>query len=93
MRNHAAERDPGRNANFARRWADDPLRLPDFQHLCREVAPRVVEDVGRRAIGCWLGKASETHGAAAAEAFRQADSIRRKLGLAWTDLIEHRSAA
>ncbi len=93
MRNHAAERDPSRNANFARRWADDPLRLPDFQHLDREVTPQTVQDAGRRAIGRWLDKASEAHGAPAAEAFRQADSIRRKLGLGWEDLIEHRSAA
>ena len=93
MRDHAAERDPARNASFSRRWADDPLRLPDFQHLGREVAPRVVEDVGRRAIGHWLDRASETHGAAAAEAFRQADSIGRKLGLAWEDLIQERRAA
>ena len=93
MRNHAAARDPGRNVNFSRRWVDDPLQLPDFQHLGREVAPRVVEDVGRRAISHWLDKASEARGAPAAEAFRQADAIRRKLGLAWTDLIEQRSAA
>ena len=93
MRNHAAERDPGRNANFSRRWVDDPLQLPDFQHLGREVAPRVVEDVARRAIGHWLARASGARGTPAAEAFRQADAIRRKMGLAWEDLIEQRSAA
>ncbi len=93
MRDHAAERDPGRNPNFARRWADDPLALLDFQHLDREVDPRAVKDVGRRAIGRWLDKASGTHGAMAANAFRQADSIRRKMGLEWGDLIEHRSTA
>ena len=93
MRNPAAERDPGRNANFSRRWADDPLRLPDFPHLGREVAPQVVEDVGRRAIGRWLDKASETHGAVAAEAFRQADDIRQRLGLAWGELIDATRAA
>ncbi len=92
MRDHAAERDPDRNASFSRRWADDPLRLPDFQHLDQEAAPRVVENVGRRAIGRWLDKASETHGAVAAEAFRQADLIRRKLDLAWDDLIQERRA-
>lgn len=92
MRNHAAERDPNRNPNFARRWTDDPLRLPDFQHLDREVTPQAVKDVGRRAIGRWLDRASRTHGAPAAEAFKQADSIRRKLGLAWDDLIEQRWA-
>ncbi len=92
-RNLATERNPSHNPNFKRQWDDDPLRLPDFQHLGREVVPRVVEDVGRRAIGRWLAKASESHGAVAAEAFRQADSIRRTLGLAWDDLIEHRSAA
>ena len=93
MRDHAAERNPDCNASFSRRWADDPLELPDFQHLGHEVAPRVVEDVGRRAIGRWLDKASETHGAVAAEAFRQADAIRRKLGLGWEDLIQGQKAA
>ena len=93
MRNHAAERDPDRNASFSRRWVDDPLQLPDLGNLGREVVPQVVEDAGRRAIGRWLDKASGTHGAVAAEAFRQADAIRRKLALAWEDLIEQRSAA
>ena len=92
-RNLATERDPGRNPYFQRRWTDDPLALPDLQHLGREVAPQVVEDVGRRAIGQWLDRASKAHGAVAAEAFRQADSIRRKMGLAWEDLIQERSAA
>ena len=93
MRDHAAERDPGRNANFSRRWVDDPLRLPDFQHLGREVAPQVVEDVGRRAIAHWLDKAGQTRGQESSRAFQHADAIRRRLGLAWTDLIEQRSAA
>ncbi len=92
MRNHAAERDPSRNANFSRQWADDPLQLPDFQHL-GEVAPQVVEDVGRRAIARWLDTAAQAQGATASKAFRQADDIRRRLGLAWTDLIDQRSAA
>ena len=93
MRDHAVERDPGRNANFSRRWVDDPLQLPDFQHLGREVAPKVVEDVGRRAIGRWLDRASGTHGATAAAAFREADAIRERLGLEWGDLIGQRAAA
>ena len=79
MRDFLAERDPSRNSQFQRRWVDDPLRLSDFQHLGREVAPQVVEDAGRRAIGCWLDKASGTHGAVAAKAFRQADDIRQRL--------------
>ena len=87
------ESDPGRNKHFQRRWSDDPLRLPDFQHLDRELDPQVVENVGRRAIGRWLDKASETHGAVAAEAFRQADAIRQKMGLAWADLIQEQEAA
>ncbi len=88
MRNHAAERDPSRNANFSRRWIDDPLHLPDLQHLGREVAPQVFEDAGRRAIGRWLDKASGTHGTVAAKAFRQADDIRQQLGLGWGELID-----
>jgi len=89
----AANNNPGRNSHFSRRWADDPLDLRSFQHLGHEVAPKVIEDVGRRAIGHWLDKASEAHGASAAEAFRQADSIRRKMGLEWGDLIGQRAAA
>ena len=93
MRNHVAERDPGRNPYFSRRWADDPLQLPDLQHLDREVAPQVVEDVGRRTISHWLDRASGSHGAPAVEAFRQADAIRRKMGLAWGELIDATRAA
>ncbi len=91
--NFAGRSNPKRNAAFSRPWADDPLDLQGFQHLGREVIPQVVEDVGRRAIGRWLDKASEGHGVVAANAFRQADSIRRKLGLAWNDLIQERRAA
>lgn len=89
----ARQSNPSRNAAFSRPWADEPLDLQGFQHLGREVIPQVVEDVGRRAIKRWLDKASETHGAPAVEAFKQADSIRRKMGLGWGDLIAHRSAA
>ena len=89
----AGQSNPRRNARFSRVWGDDPLGLQGFQHLGREVAPKVVEDVGRRAIGRWLDKASETHGAPAAEAFREADSIRLKMGLEWGDLIGQRAAA
>ncbi len=93
MRDYAGERDPDRNANFSRSWGDDPLALPDLQHLGREVAPTVVKDAGRRAIGRWPNRASGTHGAVAAEAFRRADAIRRKMGLDWTDLIQEQQAA
>ncbi len=93
MRDHAAERSPGRNPNFSRRWVDDPLQLPDLQHLGSEIAPKVIEDVGRRAIGRWLGKASGTHGTVAAKAFRQADDIRQRLGLDWGELIDATRAA
>ncbi len=92
-RDYALQGDPSHNPQFQRRWVDDPLGLPDFQHLGCDVAPRVVEDVGRRAIGRWLDRASGTHGDVTAEAFKQADAIRRKMGLAWEDLIDQRSAA
>ena len=65
--NFAGQSNPSRNAAFSRIWADDPLDLQGFKHLGREVIPQVVEDVGRRAIGRWLDKASEAHGAPAAE--------------------------
>ena len=93
MRDFLAERDPSRNPQFQRRWVDDPLGLPDFQHLGREVAPRVAEGAGRRAIARWLDTAAQAQGVAASNAFGQADAIRRRLGLAWTDLIDQRSAA
>ena len=68
-------------------------RVSNIERLGREVAPRIVEEVGRRAIGGWLNKASEGHSPVAAEAFRQADSIRRTMGLEWGDLIGQRAAA
>ena len=89
----AGQSNPNRNAGFNRPWTDDPLDLQGFKHLGREVIPQVVENAGRAAIGRWLDKASGTHGAPAAEAFRQADSIRLKMGLEWADLIGQRAAA
>ena len=88
MRDFLAERDTSRNPQFQRRWVDDPLGLPGFQHLGREVMPKVLEDVARKAISYWLTAAGEGTGHRAATAFRQADSIRRKLNLDWADLIE-----
>ncbi len=93
MRDFLAERDPSRNPQFQRRWVDDPLGLPDFQHLGREVAPRVAEGAGRRAIARWLDTAAQAQDAAAALAFREADAIRERLGLEWGDLMEGGSAA
>ncbi len=93
MTNYASQSDPGRNPNFSRTWSDDPLTLPGFEHLDREISPQAVENVGRRAIGDWLDRASEGHGAVTARAFQQADAIRRKMGLAWAEIIEIRSAA
>ncbi len=92
-RDHAAQADPTRNPNFSRTWDDNPLALPGFRHLDREIGLQAVEDVGRRAIYAWLNKASDGHGAAAAQAFRQADAIRRSLGLEWADLSGQRTAA
>lgn len=90
---YAAQSNPRRNSRFNRTWGDDPLALHDFQHLDRELTPKVVEDVGRRAIGRWLDQAAQTHGAAATKAFNEADAIRRKMGLAWEELIGQRAAA
>ena len=93
MRDFLAECDPSRNPQFQRRWVDNPLRLPDFQLLGRELSPQVAEGAGRRAIACWLKKAAQAVGTDAAKAFRQADLIRRQLGLDWDDLIDSRRAA
>ncbi len=92
-RNYPLQGDPSHNPQFQRRWVDDPLDLPDFQHLDREVTPKVFEDVGRRAIARWLNRAAQMQGRKAFEAFKQADSIRERLGLAWNDLIRERRAA
>ena len=93
MRDFLAERDPSRNPQFQRHWADDPLSLPDFQHLSREVAPHVVESAARHAIAGWLDKAAQTHNEQATKAFQQANAIRQTLGLDWHDLINERRAA
>ena len=96
MRNghdYAAQADPSYNRHFSRTWGDNPLGLPGFRHLDREIGPQAVEELSRKTIGAWLNKASNGHGAVATNAFRQADLIRRKMGLAWEDLIDQRSAA
>ena len=92
-RNYALQGDPSHNPQFQRRWVDDPLGLPDFQHLGHEIVPKVIEETGRRAITRWLDKAAQAQGATATTAFNEADAIRRKMGLAWEDLINQRSAA
>ncbi len=92
-RDHAVMADPSRNPQFQRRWVDDPLGLPDFQHLGREIMPKMVDEIGRRAIARWLDQAAQAQGATATKAFSEADAIRRKMGLAWEDLIGQRSAA
>ena len=93
MRDFLAECDPGRNPQFQRRWVDNPLRLPDFQHLSREIVPSVAEGAGRRAIARWLDIAAQAQGTAASKAFEQADAIRQRLGLDWSELIDGRRAA
>ncbi len=93
MTNYAAQSDPGRNRNFSRTWGDDPLALPDLRHLDREIGQQAVQDVGRRAIGRWLDKAAGAQNGEAAAAFAQADGIRRRMGLDWSDLIDGRRAA
>ncbi len=93
MRDFLAECDPGRNPQFQRRWVDNPLRLPDFQRLGREVSPQVAEGAGRRAIACWLNKAGQTRGQESTRAFQEADHIRRQLGLAWGEMINATRAA
>ena len=92
-RNYPLQGDPSRNPHFQRRWVDDPLGLPGFQHLDREIMPKVLKETGRRAIARWLDLAAHSHGASAARAFKEADAIRQKMGLAWGDLLDHRSAA
>ncbi len=57
------------------------------------VVAQVVEDVARRAIGRWLDKAAEAQNGESAGAFRQADAIRRKMGLDWVELTDARNAA
>ncbi len=93
MRDFLAECDPDANPHFRRRWEDAPLGLPEFQYLGREIAPRVAEDAARRAIARWLDKAAQTQGRKAFEAFKEADSIRRKMGLAWGEMIDAPRAA
>ncbi len=72
---------------------DEPLDEQGLRHLGDEVAPLVVEGIGRRAVAYWLDRASQASGVVATEAFRQADSIRHALGLNWGDLIDERRAA
>ena len=93
MTHYAAQSDPARNPNLARRWTGDPLDDRGLRHLGDEVAPLVVEGIGRRAIACWLDKAAQARNREATDAFCEADNIRRTLSLDWRDLIDERWAA
>ncbi len=93
MTNYSKFSDPIFNPAFRRRWHDEPLDGQGLRHLGDEVAPLVVEGIGRRAVAYWLDRASQASGVVAAKSFRQADSIRRTLGLGWGDLIDERRAA
>ena len=70
-RNYSLQGDPSHNPQFQRRWVDDPLSLPDSQHIAREAAPkgafnhkrqRQIEHVHRlgvRAVGELLRQVAE----------------------------------
>ncbi len=59
-----------------------------FRHV-GSLAADETKGTGRAAIARLLERASNGD----ARAFRKADVIRRRLGLAWTDLFDHRRAA
>ena len=57
------------------------------------IVPRVVEQIGRRAIAWNLQCASCLTGSEAQNPFHAADHSRRRLDLPWADLIKHERAA
>ena len=65
-----------------------PTAPPPWRPVGQALAS-VTAAAGRTAITRLLQRASNGD----ARAFREADVIRRRLGLAWADLIEHRRAA
>ena len=57
-----------------------------MRHL-GDIMPDVVADTGRRAIAHHLTQAAATASNEAVNAFRQADSVRQRMGLDWYALL------
>ena len=57
-----------------------------------EIAAKVVEDVGRRAVAHWLKEACQAEGEERAAALQTADNIRQTMGLEWADVIDREAA-
>ncbi len=93
MPDYSRYSDPDFNPHFRRRWTDEPDRALGLPLLNQDATPEVVQAVGRQAIASWLATAGEKTGRQASDAFRRADSIRRRLGLDWADVIGERGAA
>ena len=59
-------------------------------HLMRHLAdimPGIAADTGRRTIAHHLSRATDAVGNEAVNAFRQADGVRRRMGLDWHVLL------
>ena len=57
-----------------------------MRHL-GDIMPGIVTDTGKRAIAHHLSRATDTVGNEVADAFLQADGVRRHLGLDWYALL------
>ena len=57
-----------------------------MRHLA-DIMPGIVFDTGKRAIATHLGRATDAVGNEAVNAFRQADGVRKRMGLDWHVLL------
>ncbi len=70
-----------------------PRRTPDDSQGWRqigEIVDGVVHRIGRRAISFHLSRAAASGGCNALASFREADAIRRQLGLSWEQAFTDR---
>ena len=64
-----------------------PARHGGPRHI-GEIVDRVVHRIGLRAISFHLSRAAETTGDEALMALAEANSIRRRLGLSWSQYVD-----
>lgn len=80
--------DPLDNRDFLRAWGEPPA-LPPVRGMSR----RASLQHARSALARLLRQASQADPETAAAAIREADRLRRRVGVTWTELVAQRRAA
>ena len=88
---YAAMANPAKNAQFRRRWSEDPSHGGGLRPA-GEIATALTAEIARRAVRHWLQKADQYEGEDRAACLATADHIVRVAGLRWSDFAPRRAA-